>query len=72
MGIGLLNQCLPAQGLGGRGLQGFWCDTLQIGRPPAREIRTGTRAGYVPGTAAVDIEYKAGSKVRTPMRASSP
>jgi pyruvate kinase len=28
------------------------------------EIRTGTRAGYVPGTAAVDIEYKAGTKVK--------
>jgi len=28
------------------------------------EIRTGTRAGYVAGTAAIDIEYKAGTKVK--------
>uniref|UniRef100_A0A7S1N125 pyruvate kinase n=1 Tax=Eutreptiella gymnastica TaxID=73025 RepID=A0A7S1N125_9EUGL len=28
------------------------------------EIRTGTRAGYVAGTAAIDIEYKAGTVVK--------
>jgi pyruvate kinase len=28
------------------------------------EIRTGTRAGYIPGTPAIDIEYTAGTKVK--------
>lgn len=28
------------------------------------EIRTGTRAGYVAGSAAIDIEYKAGTVVK--------
>lgn len=32
------------------------------------EIRTGTRAGYVPGTPAIDIEYKQGSVVKVSVK----